>query len=201
MEITWNGNDSFTVKGKNVTVVTNPVIGSEKSKGEVVLVNTSGETAELEGAVKTFSWPGEYEVRDVPVHGFQAWTKSRSKDEEEEKEEVPGTVIYYFKIDGVKFCHLGELGHKLTSEMINKIGDIDVLFMPTGEDTNLDTKKAMDVLEAIDPRVVIPMGAGDFTPLLKELGAEGEERLAKFVIKSTSELPDDKRLNVVLNKV
>lgn len=198
MEITWNGNYSFTVKGKNVTVAVNPV--GPQAKGDVVLVNTSGETVEIEGAVKTFTWPGEYEVRDVPVHGFQAWTKSRSKDEGGD-EDVPGTVIYYFKVEGVKFCHLGELGHKLTSEMVNKIGDIDILFIPAGEDTNLDTKKAMDVLESIDPRVVIPMGAGDFTALLKELGAENTERMDKFTIKSTSELPEDKRLNVVLNKV
>ena len=187
------------MKGKNVTVVTNPEIGSEKLKGDIVLKNTSDDTLTLEGVVKTFSWPGEYEVRDVPVSGFQAWTKSRSK-EEGEAEDVEGTVIYFFKVDDFKFCHLGELGHKLTSEMVNKIGDIDFLFVPAGADTNLDTKRAMEIIESIDPRVVVPMGAGDFTSLLKVLGAEGVERLDKFVIKSTSELPDDKRLNLVLNK-
>lgn len=202
MDITWNGKESFTIKGKDTTVVINPLPGQQKAKGEVVLVNTSQETAVLENAVKTFSWPGEYEVSGVPVNGIQAWTSNISKDEEAEVEEgIASTVIFYFNVDGIKFCHLGEIGHKLTSETINKIGDVDILFVPAGENSNIDIKHTMDIIEEIDPRAIIPMGEGSFLTLLKEIGAENLEAVDKFVIKTEADIPNDKRLNIVLNKV
>jgi hypothetical protein len=39
-------------------------------------------------------------------------------------------VIICFEVDGVKLCHLGDLGHKLSEKEVAQIGKVDVLFVP-----------------------------------------------------------------------
>lgn len=200
MEIKWHGNTGFSLKGKEATLVINPDEQAGKLTGDVVLSSLKeGENVEVEGAQKVFDWPGEYEIKGIPVIGFQAWTKSRSKEEDEGKA-GESTIIFYFEIDGIKICHLGELGHVLTSETIKQIGDVDILMMNIGGKSNLDSKKAAEIIESIEPRALIPMGDSDFEVALKNLGADNIEEKESFSIKSTSELPDDKRMYVILKK-
>ena len=118
MEITWHDNTCFTVRGKKKSLVINPHKGADKLKGEIVLSSIGEEISEVQDSHKTFDWPGEYEVMDVPINAFEAWTKARSG---EENSKVDKTLIFCFQIGKVKFCHLGELGHTLTSEMVAEI--------------------------------------------------------------------------------
>jgi L-ascorbate metabolism protein UlaG (beta-lactamase superfamily) len=60
-------------------------------------------------------------------------------------------------MDGIKFCHLGDLGHDLDEETVQKIGEVDVLFIPIGGTFTVDDKQAWDVIKKIQPRIVIPM--------------------------------------------
>ncbi|MFH1284701.1 MAG: MBL fold metallo-hydrolase [Candidatus Peregrinibacteria bacterium] len=197
MEIKWHGKTCFEVKDRDRVVVINPPKGI-KISGTVVLKSNPGESGEVQGAVKIFDLPGEYEIKDIPIMGFNAWTKARSKEEKEGK--GASTVIFYFEIGDVKFCHLGDLGHALMDDTVKEIEDVDVLMMNMGSDSNLDSKKTMEVIESLEPRVVIPMGEGDFKSALKDLGADKIEPVNSYVIKSRSELPEDKRLYVLLNK-
>ena len=156
------------------------------------------ELGEVEGAKRVFDWPGEYEVSDIPIIGFQAWTKTKSKEEETGKGEK--TIIFCFEVDGIKICHLGELGHSLTSDMVKELGDIDILMIKIGKGSNLDTKKATEVIEAIEPRVIIPMGDEDLTAALKGIWEDKIETADTFTIKSITELPEDQTKCVVLNR-
>jgi L-ascorbate metabolism protein UlaG (beta-lactamase superfamily) len=115
--------------------------------------------------------------------------------------------LFHFEIDGFRVCHLGDLGHKLTDEMIEMLGDVDILMVPVGGGTTIDHKKAHEVVEQIDPRVVIPMhykinglkrddmaGIAEF---LKEVGSH-EESLENYKIKSRSDLPEETTAFVTL---
>jgi len=200
MEITWDGKQCFRVKGKGATVITNPYKVGTKLQGDIVLFSSDNhEDLELDKNTKMFDWPGEYEVKGVPITAFQAWTKSKSK-EESEGQKGDSTLIFTFDMEGIKMCHLGNLGHILSSDMVKEIGDIDVLFINVGEGSNLDGKKALEVIEAIDPRAVIPMGSEDPKTSLKELGADIVEERDELSVKSKTELPDDKRLYILLKK-
>lgn len=180
MEILWKGNSSFEVRGKKATTVVD-----------------NGEIGVLESG-KSFTWPGEYEVKEVPIIALSAWTKSKSK-EETEGAKGDETMIIHFIVDGIRCCHLGKLGHVLPSDMVNKIGDVDVLMIEFGAGTNLDNKKAIEVIESIEPRSVVAMGKNANAVAFKEIGAEGVSPQDKFVIKSQSDLPDDKRVYVLLS--
>lgn len=196
MEITWHKDSCFRIKGKKTAIVINPTKESGKLKGDLVLSSVGENLSEVDGMHKLFDWPGEYESKSIPINGFAAWTKSKSK---ESKEKVDETIIFCFQVSGVKFCHLGELGHTLTSDMINEIGDVDVLMIKVGKGTNLDTKKAMEIIEAIQARVIIPMGTDNPAEALKEVGSDKLEKLEKLEFKSASELPTDQMRYVILD--
>lgn len=202
MEITWHDDTCFAIKGKTKSLVINPHRKADKLKGEIVLNSLkTEETSEVEAAEKVFDWPGEYEMKNVPISAFQAWTKSKPKEEEGagKAAKIDGTLIFCFEFGGVKFCHLGELGHTLTSDMVTEIGDVDILMIKVGEGSNLDAKKAMEIIEAIEPRALIPMGSTS-AAALKDLAADKVEAVDKFVIKSASELPDEQMRCIVLSK-
>lgn len=66
-------------------------------------------------------------------------------------------TVFCFSVDGVKLCHLGDLGHRLSSEQVAEIGDVDVLLVPVGGFFTIDANVAGQVCDDLKPRVVIPM--------------------------------------------
>jgi len=61
------------------------------------------------------------------------------------------------EVDGVKVCHIGDLGHPLSTQQVADIGKVDVLLVPVGGFFTIDAKVATEVCEQLNPRVVIPM--------------------------------------------
>jgi L-ascorbate metabolism protein UlaG (beta-lactamase superfamily) len=67
------------------------------------------------------------------------------------------STIFCFTIDSVRLCHLGDLGHPLSSKEIFEIGEVDVLMIPVGGFYTIDAKVATEVMNSLKPRLVIPM--------------------------------------------
>ncbi|MBP7670963.1 MBL fold metallo-hydrolase [Candidatus Gracilibacteria bacterium] len=191
MDITWQGSTSFTIKGQSATVAIDPA--SVDPKTQVVLSSKPPET--IPETARLFDWPGEYETKDIPINGFSAFTKPKKEDGTSEGER---TVIFRFSVDGITICHLGELGHTLSNEQIERIGNIDVLMIKIGEGSNLDKKKALEIIESIEPRIVIPMGSADMTSALSTMGIQAPVAEPKLTIKSASSLQTDDMKYVLL---
>lgn len=68
-----------------------------------------------------------------------------------------GNIIYILELDGLRFCHLGLLGHKLSYDLIEKLGKIDFLFIPIGGHFCLNGLEASKLTHEITPKYVIPM--------------------------------------------
>jgi L-ascorbate metabolism protein UlaG (beta-lactamase superfamily) len=66
-------------------------------------------------------------------------------------------ILFKFKTQGVTFCHLGDLGHKLDGDIIKQLGEIDVLFVPVGNVFTIGPNEAWEVINSIKPKVAIPM--------------------------------------------
>jgi L-ascorbate metabolism protein UlaG (beta-lactamase superfamily) len=77
-------------------------------------------------------------------------------DDSTGKERGPNT-IFYFTVDDVNICHLGDLGHQLTKDEIKAIGKVDVLLIPIGGVFTIDADGAGKVADSINPKIVIPM--------------------------------------------
>jgi L-ascorbate metabolism protein UlaG (beta-lactamase superfamily) len=103
-----------------------------------------------------------------------------------EHDEVAGTerganTIFVFRLQGLRFCHLGDFGQKeLRSEQRQAIGDIDVLFVPIGGGPTVGGEASAQLVRDLRPRLSVPMhyrteaidmldGPDDF---LAALGAE-----------------------------
>ena len=66
-------------------------------------------------------------------------------------------TVYVIEMEGLRVCHLGDLGHKLTTEQLEEIGSIDIAMIPVGGVYSIDAKTAMEVVKQLDPWVIIPM--------------------------------------------
>ncbi len=68
-----------------------------------------------------------------------------------------GNVIFCFEVDGVKVCHLGDLGHRLDDKQTAEIDGVDILIIPVGGYYTIDAKIATEVCNQLKPGVIIPM--------------------------------------------
>ncbi len=184
MEIIWHGKTCFTVNNKEASVVVNPHEGIEGLKADVVLSSLGAENlSEVKGSVKTLDWPGEYEVKGIPI------TATPFAD----------TLIFYFEVGGVRMCHLGDIDRVQSNELLQEIGDIEVLMIPIGEGTKMDNKKANEIIETVEPKIIIPMGCESPAAALKSMGVDNIEPREKLEIKAKSEMPADHMEYVALS--
>ncbi len=65
--------------------------------------------------------------------------------------------LFRWDADGLRFCHLGDLGELLTPEQVASLGPVDVLFVPVGGHFTVDATGAHQVARQLQARVIIPM--------------------------------------------
>jgi L-ascorbate metabolism protein UlaG (beta-lactamase superfamily) len=95
--------------------------------------------------------PGEYEIKGVLIIGIATFHDSDGG-------KVRGkNTVYLIEIDGITVCHLGDLGHVLTTEQVEEVDDVDVLLLPVGGGSTINASTAAEVIRLIEPKVVIPM--------------------------------------------
>jgi len=210
MEIKFYGHACFSIADDGVTVLTDPF--QEKTglkfpglSADAVLVShdapAHNNVKAVQGEPKVFSWPGEYETKGIHmklIHSFH------NQKEDAEQLENNVAIVHW---NGIRLCHLGAQGTKLTPEQLEQVGEVDILFVPVGGKGSLDPKKAKEVIEQIEPRVVIPMfydvdgsqlGLSSLEAFLSVMGAKNEEPMDSFKVKR-SELPEDNSKLVVLS--
>jgi len=59
--------------------------------------------------------------------------------------------------DDIRLVHLGDLGHVLDKPTAEAVGRVDILLVPVGGFFTIDHREAAAVVEALDPRIVIPI--------------------------------------------
>jgi L-ascorbate metabolism protein UlaG (beta-lactamase superfamily) len=160
MEITWFGHACFRLSDRGVVVVTDPFgedLGYARPRIRADLVTISHDHPGHNNRIgfrsgpRFFDGPGEYEVKGVFVTGIATFHDNRG-----------GTArgpnnVFLFDFDGLTVCHLGDLGHVPTQAQVELLSDVDVLLIPVGGVHTLDAPKAAEVINLIEPRVVVPM--------------------------------------------
>lgn len=161
MKITWLGHSSFLIEdSKGRKVLTDPFdesVGYDVYKGNADLVTVSHQhfdhnyTEILDKNIPVIDKVGFFNVSDIPVSGFLSYHDNMKGAKRGQN------IIFVFEIDGYRLCHLGDLGHALSQDEINALGEIDVLFIPIGGNFTLDGNEAAELSKAINSHVVIPM--------------------------------------------
>jgi L-ascorbate metabolism protein UlaG (beta-lactamase superfamily) len=220
MDITYYGHSTFKLKGKTGTVITDPysdAIGLALPSLSADIVTLSHDHADHNAKSKVsgtarrekpfiVSYPGEYEVEGISVFGVNTF-----HDDEKGAQRGINTVFSIF-IDEITVCHLGDLGHELTSEQLSAIGDIDVLLCPVGGFYTIDAKMAVKTIHQLEPSYVIPMhyksdkhdekmfaDVGTLDNFLKEYGVSPTP-VAKLSVEK-SRMPEETELVVLQPQV
>lgn len=200
-EIKWFGHGCFRVRGREATVVLDPVGKSTgyllpKQKADIVTVSHPHPGHNALGQVQEgyflIDGPGEYEVSDVFVTGIRTYHDSKGG-------QLHGhNTVYLLELEDLRICHLGDLGHALTEEQVERLDEVDVLLVPVGGGNALDAQAANEVIGQIEPRIVIPMhyrtpagdrGLNDLEHFCKALGVENPTPQEKATIRK-SDLPE-----------
>ena len=66
-------------------------------------------------------------------------------------------TVFSFELAGVRFCHMGDIGHLLTDAQRQSIGPVDVLMVPVGGYYTIPVEKVDSLIGQLNPKVVIPM--------------------------------------------
>jgi L-ascorbate metabolism protein UlaG (beta-lactamase superfamily) len=160
MEITWLGHSCFKIKGKKVTLITDPYddsIGYTMGEHKADIVTLSHfhlghcYVKGISGSPKVISSPGEYDVSGVAIKGIRTFHDA-VKGEERGK-----NILYLIDIDDVRICHLGDLGHVLDAENASELSDVDILMVPVGGVSTIGASDAAEIARRLDPKIVIPM--------------------------------------------
>jgi L-ascorbate metabolism protein UlaG (beta-lactamase superfamily) len=160
MEINWLGHSCFTIKGSHTTVITDPYppdLGYSLGNPSARIVTVSHQhpghsyVQGIAGEPKLVSGPGEYEISGVLITGMPTF-----HDAEGGKKRGKNTV-YVIEVDEVTICHLGDLGHVLTTAQIEEIDNVDVLLLPVGGVSTVNASMAAEIVRQVGPKAVVPM--------------------------------------------
>ncbi len=94
---------------------------------------------------------GERVVRGIKIVGIETFhDKVRGRRRGR-------NVVYVVEVEGLRIAHLGDLGHVLEEDHVKKMGSVDVMMLPVGGTFTIGPEEAWEVIEAVKPRIAIPM--------------------------------------------
>lgn len=217
MILTYHGHSCFKLKGRLGTVVTDPFsssVGFSLPNLSADIVTVSHDHSDHNNIVgvkgtarreKPFVIQnlGEYEVGGISIFGAKSFHDAQQGQERGENR------IFTIVIDGVRVCHLGDLGHEIDENLMSEIGPVDVLLIPVGGVYTINAKQAVAVSRALEPSYVVPMhfktaGHDEKTyaelqtleDFVKEFGAEKVETVDQLKV-DLDRLPEEKELVIV----
>jgi L-ascorbate metabolism protein UlaG (beta-lactamase superfamily) len=110
-----------------------------------------GNVAAVRGSPEVVSQAGRSKARGIEVKGIASY-----------HDEAGGSlrgdnIIFCFEVDGIRVCHLGDLGHLLDDKQVKEIGSVDILLIPVGGYYTIDAQAATQVCNQLQPKVILPM--------------------------------------------
>ena len=89
---------------------------------------------------------GGVEIFTVPVYHDDAAGKLRGRN-----------AIFVFDTGDMRLVHLGDLGHLLSPEQLERLMPVDVLLIPVGGHFTIAGPEAWEIIDAMQPALVVPM--------------------------------------------
>ena len=161
MKIKWLGHACFVITSDTgIKIITDPyVTGDYLSYGEIEesadIVTVSHDHGDHNNVSAVQGNPrlvrGTAELKGIKFKGIATY-----HDDVGGKSRGENTIIC-FEVDGIRVCHLGDLGHQLSAQQLAELGKVDILLIPVGGFFTIDAKVASQVCNQLAPKLVIPM--------------------------------------------
>lgn len=161
MNIKWFGQSSFLISladGKRIVI--DPVgrmLGYKmpKTEADIVAVTHShrdhNRIEYVSGNYTLVNKPQEYRFDEIWIKGFPTF------HDEAGGAKRGDNLMFIFKMEGLTLCHCGDLGHPLSAELAEEIGEVDVLMIPVGGRMTIGAEKASRIKEQLNPSITLPM--------------------------------------------
>lgn len=161
MKIKYLAHASFLITSDSGTrIITDPYETSDAMKYDPIsesadIVTTSHEHGDHNNVAAVGGNPQVVkDSADVKGISFKA---IRTTHDDKGGRERGQNIVFCFQVDGVRVCHLGDLGHLLTDNQVVEIGKVHVLLVPVGGHFTIDARTAQEVADQVRARVIIPM--------------------------------------------
>lgn len=172
IDLKWLGHACFYLKGsEGIRIVTDPFGGdmgtsigfpSIKVRTEIVADiitvshehgdhNAVNDVNQVKGGATIIRGAGEAEAKGIKFLGIASF-----HDKQQGARRGNNTIIV-FTLDGITFCHLGDLGHLLSNDQMKEIGNVDVLFVPVGGGPTINAEEATSIINKLKPKIAFPM--------------------------------------------
>jgi L-ascorbate metabolism protein UlaG (beta-lactamase superfamily) len=164
MKIKWNGHASFTIRtDSGVTIITDPyepgafggqiAYGPISDQADIVLVSHDHRDHNFVEGMKG----KPVVVRDSrELKGITIKTMATYHDAEHGAKRGKNTV-FVMEADGIRLAFLGDLGHILDQRQLQELGKVDIMCIPVGGYFTIDAGQAEKLVEAVKPKLVLPM--------------------------------------------
>lgn len=213
MDIKYIGHSSFLIKTKDARVITDPFdpkatgLKFPKNEAEIVTVSHGHDdhsaASQIGASPLVIDWPGEYEKNGVRVFGFKTFHDKKQGAERGDN------TIFKFEAEGIGILHCGDLGHILTDDIIEDLGEVHVLMVPVGGFYTINPEEAVQLVHKVEPSIVIPMHYnrpglnqdiyGKLSPVdafITAMGVEKQPPVAKLTLKK-EDLGEDMKVIVM----
>jgi L-ascorbate metabolism protein UlaG (beta-lactamase superfamily) len=163
MKLKWLGHSCFLITSETgLRIITDPysTVGGinyspVNEAADIVTVSHNhrdhNNIAAVRGKPEVITGSGTKTAKGIQFEGIA------SHHDESKGKERGANTIFCFTVDGIRLCHLGDLGHELSREEIAQIGNVDVLLIPIGGFFTIDARVAAKVSDDLKPKVILPM--------------------------------------------
>jgi L-ascorbate metabolism protein UlaG (beta-lactamase superfamily) len=163
MLIRWHGHSCFEFGCEDGTIVVDPHDGKSigikapsPASASVVLMTHDhydhSASRVISGDFKEYlGKTGKFKCGPFEIEGFPSF-----HDEEQGAKRGLNT-IYRFEMDGISVCHCGDLGAIPDDKVIDKIRNVDILFVPVGANYTMELPEVRTFINKVDPKVIVPM--------------------------------------------
>ena len=175
MKIKFYAHASFRLEADGLTVITDPYTPGPGNSGfdpideaaDVVIMSSAtddfhSDPSHVRGQpviVNALELPPEgAEARGISIRSFHAYESKTFDYQSEFGRDPDANALYHFTLGGLRVLHMGDLGNPVAREHLDALrGQVDILLALTGEHATIALDDLDDAMEAIGPRVVIPM--------------------------------------------
>ncbi|KKW46256.1 MAG: hypothetical protein A3A43_01125 [Candidatus Liptonbacteria bacterium RIFCSPLOWO2_01_FULL_56_20] len=187
MVIQYFGEGGLRVQSGDVSLLLNPA--NNRLKADVVL-KTLTLTNVAPPSDSEIVFPGEYETKGIEIQGWQVAAESNEKFTK---------TVYAVNWENIRFVFLGHISKPPEKDLLEEIGEPDVLVLPTGDSHFLSPADGAKLVKQLGPAMVIPAFYKSASELVKALGGKAEEE-EKAVFKKKDLIAGKRRVVVLTPK-
>jgi L-ascorbate metabolism protein UlaG (beta-lactamase superfamily) len=166
MRITWYGHAAFLIETLGLRIILDPYRSPDSGGYEPIaegadLVVVSHENDRYHSHLRQIVPPFEVvRALELPPEGklirgirFQAVPVFETPERQPEDK----VTIVHFRCEDLHLVFLGDLGHRLSEEELEPLRGAEIVLAAAGGPPTIDFPEIRPLLEAIGPRIVVPM--------------------------------------------